>query len=204
MLNNIKYTDKNADVNSDESIYNKEIEYLMECFTKTACRKVMKQISKHPKLSYEMKNTKLEFYNSDKKFGSLRLDVLIEFPKRDDIPDIIIDVKTNKKLSEKNGKKYIHHDNIHQIYTYHDMYTKHHHKNKDNVACILHYISSDKSGGTQNFNNSTIYGQKSMRMFVYKIDSERFNTEDVESYIKNLLQNLIEKGKDYVEYDRKN
>jgi hypothetical protein len=197
MLKSEKYKSKNANKHSEKSVYKKEIEYLMECFTRTTCRKVMKQISKDKKLKYN-KNSNLLFYNSDKNFNSLRLDILIEFPKSESIPDIIIDVKTNKKLTDKEGGKYKHDKNIHQLSDYHNMYAR---KHKDNVACIFHYISSDSSDDARRFNNLTIHEQKSLRMYVYAIDSEEFTTENVELCIKNILQTLIEKGKEYVEYD---
>lgn len=79
------------------------IEYIMENFTRTAIRKVMRNIAREHGIvnKYQIRNSDLVVLKNTIS-SDLKLDILLKFANGVDLPDIIIDVKTNKEIIGKN------------------------------------------------------------------------------------------------------
>lgn len=163
------------------------IQYIMENFSRTLVRRVMRRLAKEYNFvgKYHIWSDDLKIYKDDL-YPDLVLDILIKFDKSVNLPDIIIDVKTNEFLTK--GSKYEHSDNINQIYRYVNKYSKT--KKKNVVGALLHYVSDKHKESAIKFNNTIIDTDPDIFMSVFTIEGV-LDIKLVEFFVLNLLKRLL-------------
>ena len=163
------------------------IQYIMENFSRTIVRRVMRRLAKEYNFvgKYHIWSDDLKIYKDDL-YPDLVLDILIKFDKSVNLPDIIIDVKTNEFLTK--GSKYEHSDNINQIYRYVNKYSKT--KKKNVVGALLHYVSDKHKESAIKFNNTIIDTDPDIFMSVFTIEGV-LDIKLVEFFVLNLLKRLL-------------
>lgn len=179
--------------NHDENIGysdSRMIEFVMENFTRSVTRRVMRNIAR----KYNLTN-KYRIWNSDLVFQhntlspDLRLDILIKFLKGIELPDIILEVKTNKNLLNNNKRVYGHGDNVDQISSYTYDYSVDY---KRSVFGILfHYVAKEYSYEADMFDGNKIKDKRNNLFFWVYVIRGSFDTKDVESFIYKRLVKLL-------------